>query len=46
MLMEADAGILFNPPENVKEEYPELPATYSYQEIKEKIELILSNGSL
>jgi phosphoserine / homoserine phosphotransferase len=46
MLTEADAGILFNPPENVKEEYPDLPATYTYEEIKEKIERVLLNGSL
>jgi phosphoserine/homoserine phosphotransferase len=34
MLQEADSGILFNPPDNVKNEYPELPATYNYTELK------------
>jgi len=34
MLKEADAGVLFKPPENVKNEYPELPATYNYDELK------------
>ena len=34
MLQAADAGILFNPPANVKEEYPELPYTYNYDELK------------
>ncbi|MDM8548795.1 bifunctional phosphoserine phosphatase/homoserine phosphotransferase ThrH [Desulfobacterales bacterium HSG2] len=34
MLKEADTGILFRPPENVKEEYPELPVTYTYDELK------------
>ena len=43
MLKEADNGILFQPPENVKIEYPELPATYSYEELKAVMEKILSN---
>ena len=34
MLKEADAGVLFKPPENVRSEYPELPATYNYDELK------------
>jgi len=34
MLQEADAGFLFGPPDNVKNEFPELPATYSYSELK------------
>ena len=46
MLKESDAGVLFNPPDNVKQEYPELPATYSYGELKDRIERILSNGRL
>ncbi len=45
MLKEADTGILYNPPANVTEEYPELPATYNYGELKEKIRLSLSNGA-
>jgi phosphoserine/homoserine phosphotransferase len=45
MLKEADNGILFNPPENVKNEYPEFPVTFSYEELKTIIEDILSNNS-
>ena len=34
MLKEADAGVLFKPPENVRSEYPELTVTYTYDELK------------
>ncbi len=34
MLKEADKGILFKPPQNVKDEFPELPVTYNYNELK------------
>ncbi len=34
MLKEADTGILFNPPQNVRDEYPELPVTYTYDELR------------
>ncbi|MEJ2095834.1 MAG: bifunctional phosphoserine phosphatase/homoserine phosphotransferase ThrH [Deltaproteobacteria bacterium] len=44
MLKEANAGILFRPPENVKNEYPELPATYSYEEIRAVMEKMLSRS--
>ncbi len=37
MLKEADTGILFKPPENVKDEYPEFPVTYTYEELKKII---------
>jgi phosphoserine/homoserine phosphotransferase len=43
MLKEADNGILFNPPDNVKNEFPEFPVTFSYEELKSVIENILSN---
>jgi len=43
MLKEADQGILFNPPGNVREEYPELPGTYNYEELKSIMEKMLSN---
>jgi phosphoserine/homoserine phosphotransferase len=46
MLKEADNGILFNPPDNVKNEYPEFPVTFSYEELKSIIENILSNNSV
>ena len=42
MLKEADQAILFKPPPNVKEEYPELPATYNYDELKTVLEKMLS----
>ena len=34
MLKEADRGILFSPPGNVVKEFPELPVTYNYDELK------------
>jgi len=43
MLKEADNGILFNPPDNVKNEFPEFPVTFNYQELKSIIEKLLSN---
>ena len=43
MLKEADNGILFNPPDNVKNEYPEFPITFSYDELRSIIEKILTN---
>ena len=45
MLKEADNGILFNPPDNVKNEFPEFPVTFSYEELKSVIENILSNNN-
>lgn len=42
MLKEADNGILFNPPDNVKNEYPEFPVSFSYESLKDIIENILS----
>ena len=44
MLKESDMGILFDPPENVRAEFPELPATRSYEQIKDRIQKVLSNG--
>ena len=43
MLKEADNGILFDPPENVKNEFPEFPVTYSYDDLKNIIQQILSD---
>lgn len=34
MLKEADMGILFCPPDNVKNEFPELPVSYNYDDLK------------
>ena len=38
MLQEADAGILFRPPPNVIEEYPEFPVTQEYSELRQAFE--------
>jgi phosphoserine/homoserine phosphotransferase len=35
MLLEADAGILFCPPENVIREFPQLPVARDYDELRE-----------
>ena len=41
MLREAEAGILFRPPENVKKEFPEFPVIHTYDEFKGIIQKIL-----
>jgi phosphoserine/homoserine phosphotransferase len=38
MLKEADKGILFRPPENFKSEFPELPVTHNYEELRKLLE--------
>jgi len=38
MLGAADAGILFNPPENVIRDFPQFPVTRNYDELREAIE--------
>lgn len=38
MLSEADAGILFRPPENVVREFPQFPVTHSYEELRREFE--------
>lgn len=38
MLKEADAGMLFRPPQNVIEEFPQFPVTTEYSELKKLIE--------
>jgi phosphoserine/homoserine phosphotransferase len=43
MLKEADQAILFKPPPNVKEEYPELPATYNYDELKKVLQTMMAS---
>ena len=44
MLKEADNGILFRPPENVKNEYPEFSLSYGYDELKDILENIFSGN--
>ncbi|MFC1515539.1 bifunctional phosphoserine phosphatase/homoserine phosphotransferase ThrH [Thermodesulfobacteriota bacterium] len=46
MLKEADSGILFRPPENVKNEYPDFPVTYDYEELKVNIRKIFESESV
>jgi phosphoserine / homoserine phosphotransferase len=38
MLKEADMGILFRPPQNVIDEFPELPVTKDYGQVKQIME--------
>jgi len=35
MLMEADAGILFKPPQNVIDEFPQFPVATTYDELQQ-----------
>lgn len=37
MLSEADSGILFKPPQNVIDEFPQFPVKYTFKELKEAI---------
>ena len=37
MLMQADKGILFRPPDNVIRDFPQFPVATNYTELKEKI---------
>ena len=37
MLNEADAGILFRPPDRVVQEFPQFPVTHTYSELKEEL---------
>ena len=43
MLKAAHTGILFRPPENVVEEFPEFPVTHTYDELKAALSGILSS---
>jgi len=42
MLQAADTGIFFCPPDSIKDEFPDLPVTYKYDEIRSIIEPIIS----
>jgi len=44
MLKEADTGILFDPPENLKNEYPEFQVSYNYDELKNIIQETIANN--
>jgi len=41
MLQQADVGILFKPPQNVMDDYPELPVTNNYVELKNMLKKYL-----
>jgi phosphoserine / homoserine phosphotransferase len=41
MLQDADAGILFNPPETVTAEYPQFPVTRDYAAVRDRIGRLL-----
>ncbi|MFH1155257.1 MAG: bifunctional phosphoserine phosphatase/homoserine phosphotransferase ThrH [Pseudomonadota bacterium] len=43
MLKEADHGFLFRPPENVIREFPELPVTTTYDELKQMITSLMAS---
>ena len=38
MIQEADKGVLFRPPQNVIDDYPDLPVTESYEKVREILE--------
>lgn len=38
MLLQADAGMLFCPPQNVIDDFPQLPVTRNYDELRERLE--------
>ena len=42
MLGEADAGILFSPPDNVVEEFPQFPVTRNYEELRAEFEAAIA----
>jgi phosphoserine/homoserine phosphotransferase len=44
MLLEADAGILFRPPENVVKEFPQLPVEYEYSNLQVRLSSLMSNS--
>ncbi|MDJ0788220.1 MAG: bifunctional phosphoserine phosphatase/homoserine phosphotransferase ThrH [Myxococcota bacterium] len=43
MLSEADAGILFRPPNNVVEEFPQFPVTHDYDALRREFEKALAS---
>ncbi len=45
MLVEADRALLFRPPDNVMEEFPQLPVCSDYDELRRLITEILDRGS-
>ena len=46
MLNEAHYGFLFRPPDNVKQEFPQFPVSYSYEDLRQQIGPILRDGNI
>jgi phosphoserine/homoserine phosphotransferase len=46
MLQEAHHGFLFCPPDSVKEEFPQFPVSYNYEQLRKQIEPILADGNI
>jgi len=46
MLEEADGGILFSPPQNVIDEFPQYPVTNTYDELRSEIDKAISKIEL
>ena len=44
MLSEADAGILFRPPDNVIEEFPQFPVARSYDELRSEFQRAIESS--
>lgn len=44
MLSEADAGILFRPPDNVIEEFPQFPVARDYDELRSEFQRAIESG--
>jgi phosphoserine/homoserine phosphotransferase len=44
MLKAAENAVLFRPPDNVKNQYRELPTAFNYDELKSRIKKILKDG--
>ena len=45
MLKAAESAILFCPPDNVKQEYGEFPTTFTYEDLKDRIQKIMSKSN-
>ena len=46
MLNEAHHGFLYCPPDNVKQEFPQFPVSYSYEDLRQQMEPILLDGNI
>jgi len=43
MLQQAEQGILFCPPQNVIDEFPQFPVTTDYQKLRTEIDSVVSS---